>query len=114
MEIEPKVAAELAESIYDVQDEFLFKAFINKHAIFSKKTGDTQHLKAKVGSRIKKVKDGFGICALGGGIYENDIFLMPTGSVMHVLVLNFQKQGCRCISGLTKFLAACYPPFKNF
>ena len=74
--ISPRVAAELAGTIYDVQDEFLLKAFINKHSIFSKKTGDTQHLKAKVGFRIINANDGFGVCARGGVGYENDLFIM--------------------------------------
>lgn len=78
--ITPATAAALAQTIYDVQDEFLLMAFINKHSVFSKKTGDTKHLKAKVGFRIINAEDGFGVCTRGGTGYENDLFIMFRGT----------------------------------
>lgn len=78
-ELVAKVAAELAKEVYFVQDEFTVEAILSRPE-FSKKSSDKQHLKATVGSRLVNTQDGFGICALGGKNYENDIFLVFRGS----------------------------------
>lgn len=80
-EISPQISASLAQKIYAVQDgqAISIKAFLNL-PIFSKKSGDSLHLKAEVGSRLINTQDGFGMCVRGGVGYEKDIFLIFRGS----------------------------------
>ena len=80
--ITPVEAASLAQTIYDVQDEFFAKAFLKKHTMFSTKSADSKHLKAEVGSRLINAKDGFGMCVRGGKGFEKDLFMVFRGTTM--------------------------------
>jgi triacylglycerol lipase len=80
-EIEPKVAANLANGIYAAQSERGTMVFLEQ-PIFSQKLGDAQRLKARVGFRIINANDGFGICARGGVGYENDIIIIFRGTTI--------------------------------
>ncbi|RYZ94198.1 MAG: hypothetical protein EOO68_20715 [Moraxellaceae bacterium] len=77
--LSPKIAAELASDIYDVQTKSLVSIFL-ENDIFSQKSGDSKHLKAEVGARLINTEDGFGICARGGVGYEKDLFLIFRGT----------------------------------
>ncbi len=77
--ISPKVAATLANEVYGAQSELTTALFL-KNSIFSQKSNDSQHLKAKVGFRIINANDGFGVCTRGGLGYENDLFIMFRGT----------------------------------
>lgn len=77
--LKPKVAAELADGVYDVQSELLLKGFLSR-TIFSHTSGQAKHLKAEVGSRLINTRDGFGVCVMGGDKYKNELFLIFRGS----------------------------------
>ena len=79
-QLSPRVAAELASEVYDVQSELFLKGFLARPE-FSKIESNKKHLVAEVGGRLlRTTKDGFGVCALGGKGYENDLFLIFRGS----------------------------------
>jgi len=101
MELMPRIAAELADDIYTVQNERLLPAFMFRkefsHDIytvqnerllpafmfrkeFSRKPGHSEKLTAEVGSRLINTRDGFGVCAMGGDKYKNELFLVFRGS----------------------------------
>lgn len=78
--LSPLTAAELAQGVYDVQDDMQLKLFMMRPE-FSADSSQKQHLEANVGGRlIRSAIDGFGVCAAGGTGYENDLFLMFRGS----------------------------------
>jgi len=77
--LEPRVAAELAEEVYDVQSELFVAGFLSRQE-FSSKSDQKLSLKANIGFRTMSVTDGFGICAVGGVGYEDDVFLIFRGS----------------------------------
>jgi len=79
--ISPKIAAELADGIYAVQNELFLKIFMAKK-FFSGDPREKVPIKAEVGSRLINTRDGFGVCARGGKGYEKDIFLIFRGTTM--------------------------------
>ena len=81
MELSPKIAAELADEVYGVQDEIDLKLFLAK-SIFSRSSLQSQSFKAEVGTRLINFQDGFGVGARGASEYEKDLFLMFRGSTM--------------------------------
>lgn len=78
-ELSPKTASELAKAVYDVQSELFLKIFLSRPE-FSSKSDKKQLLKAEVGSRLINTRDGFGVCAMGGKSYENELFLVFRGT----------------------------------
>ncbi len=78
-ELEPEKAAALANGIYAAQSERGALVFLEQ-PVFSQNSGNTKHLKARVGFRIINVNNGFGICARGGVGYENDLFIIFRGT----------------------------------
>ncbi|MDH5354702.1 MAG: lipase family protein, partial [Gammaproteobacteria bacterium] len=79
-ELSPIKASELALGIYQVNsgDERRLKAFLSNR-LFAQ-DNQTQ-LKGAVGGRLlRATTDGFGLCANGAGIYQNDIFLIFRGT----------------------------------
>ena len=79
-QLTPKVASELAKEVYNVVgDELSLKLFLTRSE-FSKAADASQQLKATVGSRLIKVEDAFGLCAMGGKGFEKDIFIIFRGS----------------------------------
>lgn len=78
-ELNPRTAAVLAQSVYDVQTEALLKGFLMRPE-FASSPDQKKHLKAVVGARLVNTRDGFGVCAVGGKGYEKDIFLVFRGS----------------------------------
>lgn len=79
LRLTPKTAAELAKEVYAVQDNDEANIFMMRPE-FSGAVNSKKHLSAKVGLRTLNVSDGFGICAVGGKGYENDVFLIFRGS----------------------------------
>jgi triacylglycerol lipase len=77
--LEPNIAAAFAAGIYGVQDEYELSRFMLRPE-FSKKSAEKRTLQAEVGFRLINAKDGFGVCAVGAGQYEGDIFLIFRGS----------------------------------
>jgi triacylglycerol lipase len=80
-ELTPTVAASLAFNVYTVNgnDKLALKTFMQAR-VFAK-NGNKSLLSAEVGGRVlKATKDGFGLCALGGGQYEGDLFLIFRGT----------------------------------
>ncbi|NNE63451.1 MAG: hypothetical protein HKN34_05160, partial [Gammaproteobacteria bacterium] len=79
-QLSPRVAAELANEVYDVQSELFLKGFLSRPE-FSKKESNKKHLVAEVGGRLlRATRVGFGVCALGGKGYENELFIIFRGS----------------------------------
>lgn len=85
MEISPKYAADLAETVYLLQTENQLPIFL-LHPVFKPKASQKisyNHLKAEVGGRVLlNHKDGFGICADGGENNKDEIFLVFRGTTM--------------------------------
>jgi len=76
----PLTAAELAQGVYDVQDDMQLKLFLMRPE-FSANNQKKQQLEASVGGYfIRNARDGFGVCAAGGTGYEKDLFLLFRGS----------------------------------
>lgn len=121
--ISPKVAAQLADEVYDVQDETRLKLFLMRPE-FSKKRSDKQMLKAEVGARLINTRDGFGICARGGAGYERDVFLVFRGSTnanyMADWVSNFRigvetsRTGLPVHIGFNHIFSSMQPKIKAF
>ena len=78
-ELSPRIAAELAGAVYAVQSKIALQIFLSRPE-FSGLASQKQHLKAEVGSRLFNTRDGFGICAMGGKGYENELFLIFRGT----------------------------------
>lgn len=79
MELKPRIAAELAQDVYDVQNERLLPALLSRKE-FSSNSGQAKQLSAEVGSRLFNTRDGFGVCAMGEGVHSNELFLIFRGS----------------------------------
>jgi triacylglycerol lipase len=77
--LKPNIAAELARDVYAVQSAIELKIFMMRPE-FSNTDGNKIHLKAEVGSRLINSSDSFGVCAVGGKGYENDIFIVFRGT----------------------------------
>lgn len=80
--IQPALAAELADGVYEVRDLIFLKGFLAKK-IFIEDPRRKVMLKAEVGARIVSVKDGFAVCARGGAGYEGDLFLIFRGTTLN-------------------------------
>jgi len=99
-ELEPSVAADLAASIYDVQETRYVERFLDL-PYFKSSSGSGAsphvHLTAEVGGRVLlNHKDGFGVCAQGGEGYENEVFLIfrgTTGANMGADILTDARMG---------------------
>ncbi|WP_105101601.1 lipase family protein [Microbulbifer pacificus] len=81
MEVSPILSADLAEGVYSVNknDPVALKIFLSASA-FSQKVKPSV-LTASVGGRLlRAAKDGFGICAQGGGDYQGHAFLIFRGT----------------------------------
>lgn len=76
-----QVASELALEIYGIIDEKLAKKLL-KRPEFLNNSGksNTQGLTAEIGLRLINTQDAFGLCAMGGNSYKNDIFIMFRGT----------------------------------
>ncbi|UZJ45273.1 lipase family protein [Marinimicrobium sp. C6131] len=77
MELTPLRASELADGIYDVQDRERLKLFLLRPEFSGKGSG---LLSAEVGTRLINTEDAFGLCALGRGQRENELFFVFRGS----------------------------------
>lgn len=80
--LNPRVAANLANSIYTVgaDDPIALKAFLS-NSLFGGDTNSQQTLKAAVGGRvIRAAVDGFGLAAMGTGQFQGDLFLIFRGT----------------------------------
>ena len=75
----PKLAANLADRIYTVQDQEEFEEFLTL-SVFDQNNSKASLLKATVGTRLINTKDGFGACIVGSGDYCDDVFLIFRGS----------------------------------
>lgn len=79
-QLAPRIAAELAKDVYDVQSDIFLKGFLSSPE-FTRDKSNKKHLVAEVGGQLLRTsKDGFGVCALGGKGYEKDLFLIFRGS----------------------------------
>lgn len=76
--LSPSLSAELADKVYFVQDEYTARTILSRAEF--RRNGSSQ-LNAAVGGRvIRGATDAFGVCAIGGGQYKNDIFLIFRGT----------------------------------
>ena len=77
--ISPKEAAILARDVYAVNsgDDFSLRDFLSNPLFVSK---STKVMNAEVGFRTVNTVDGFGVCAMGSGIYANNIIIVFRGS----------------------------------
>ena len=80
--LRPTQAAKLAKDVYDVTEGSQFKQeLFLKNAVFTSKKSSKLSLTAVVGGRLLlKTKDAFGICALGGKGFEEDMFIVLRGT----------------------------------
>ncbi len=77
MGLQPLTAAKLADGIYSVQSEYLLPAFLAQ-PIFN--TGTQKKLNANSGGYLIKKQSAFGVCAMGGAGYENELFIIFRGT----------------------------------
>lgn len=79
--LNPNSAASLADDIYDLRDAEFLKVFLLRPEFSGRSSAHTTKLNATVGGRvIRGATDAFGVCAPGGGRYQNDIFLIFRGT----------------------------------
>lgn len=81
-ELSPGLSSDLALQVYDVNsgNADALKLFL-KNRIFAQASSGQTLLKAEVGGRIiKAAKDSFGLCAMGAGQYEGDLFFIFRGT----------------------------------
>ncbi|MGQ9427035.1 lipase family protein [Gilvimarinus sp. F26214L] len=81
-ELSPFDAARLALGIYDVNsgNNRQFRAFL-ADPIFSPGPKGQKVMKTRVGGHVlRAAKDGFGLCATGGGLHKGDVFLIFRGT----------------------------------
>ncbi len=78
-ELKPKIAAQLANEVYFVQNKFTLEEFM-KRPEFSKGQNSQAYLTAEVGTRLINTRDGFGLCAIGGQNYKRQMFVIFRGS----------------------------------
>lgn len=76
----PKVASELAKEVYAVNRGTIDMEIFLSRPEFANSSDAKHKLSAEVGSRFINTHDAFGLCALGGKGYENDIFIIFRGS----------------------------------
>jgi hypothetical protein len=78
IELSPRLAANFATQIYTVNggNKVALKLFLKRREFDQT---DIKLLKGDIGGRIfRATKDGFGLCAKGGGTYKGDLFLIKT------------------------------------
>ena len=77
--ITPINAANLAGEVYAVNERnpASLKIFLS-NSLFS--SGSTKVLSAEVGFRAMSAPDGFGVCALGSGVYANHVIIVFRGT----------------------------------
>jgi triacylglycerol lipase len=80
IELNPSEAAELADGVYDVQNELDADIFLS-HPLFGRGKSRPTVLKADVGGRvILNVKDGFGVFSEGNNVNSKELFLIFRGT----------------------------------
>jgi len=77
-QVSPSLAAKMAAEIYTVQNDNA-QVFLMRPE-FQQGPNAGRPVQAKVGSRLINTQDGFGVCTLGTGAYQKDIFLIFRGS----------------------------------
>lgn len=78
--LEPRVAAEMADDVYLVQNQGLVSAFLTRPEFKSNPSVHKQ-LTAEVGHPFfRAAKDAFGLCAIGEGSYKKHMFIIFRGS----------------------------------
>ncbi len=122
-ELSPRIAAELANDVYLVQNDRDAKVFLSRPELSQKSQASTT-LKATVGFRLINTQDGFGICALGGKNYENDLFIIFRGSTMANLGadwasnarvgVEFSNTGLPVHVGFNSIFCSMLPNIKEF
>jgi hypothetical protein len=122
-QLSPLIAAELAKDIYLVQNEVFLKVFMSS-PIFSNQGSQQQHLKAEVGTRLINTRDGFGICAMGGKGYENELFLIFRGTTTENhnadwisnarIGVKFSQNGLPVHVGFDHIFTSMLPKIKEF
>lgn len=123
MNLKPKVASELAKDIYLVQNEQFIKVFLTRDE-FSQAKGGAQQLNAEVGSRLFNTRDGFGVCAMGGNKYKNELFIIFRGTttanhnadwISNARIgVNASKTGLPVHLGFNHIFNSMLPQIKNF
>ncbi len=77
--LSPVDAADLARAVYSVNENnpASLKIFLNNPTFSS---GSVKVLSAEVGFRAISATDGFGVCALGSGVYTNHVIIVFRGT----------------------------------
>ncbi len=78
-ELSPLTSASLAREIYAVRTESAFSIFLQRKE-FSNKKFSNQKLHADTGGYLIKKQSAFGVCAMGGAGYENELFIIFRGT----------------------------------
>ena len=80
IELTPEIAAKMAQDVYGVQTKAGLTVFLMKPE-FSGDAANKQGLTARMGGALFcRKEDSFGICAMGGKGFENDMFLIFRGT----------------------------------
>lgn len=75
----PVDTADLARAVYSVNENnpASLKIFLNNPSFSS---GSAKVMSAEVGFRAISATDGFGVCALGSGLYANHVIIVFRGT----------------------------------
>ncbi len=76
MKLTPSVAAELAKDVYLVRESRFIKVLLTRKE-FSGESRVAKKISANTGIYSK---DAFGVCAMGGAGYENELFIIFRGT----------------------------------
>jgi len=125
-ELSPNDASRLAFTVYTVNNgsEKDLKAFLNDK-LFNRSTSNKNLLKAEVGGRVfRAAKDAFGVCALGAGTHQGDLFLIFRGttkannnadSVTDARIgIAFSKTGLPVHTGFNHTFNSMLPQIRSF
>jgi pimeloyl-ACP methyl ester carboxylesterase len=122
--LSPRIAAELAHGVYDVQSEILAGLFLKTRPEFADEGRHHKSISANLGWRLINVQDGFAICARGDGAYEKDLFLMFRGTtkahhyidwLSNVRVgVEFSTTGCLVHLGFNQVFRSLEMQLKDF
>ncbi|WP_096084675.1 lipase family protein [Agaribacterium haliotis] len=93
-ELPPSDASSLARDVYLINEtsEKSVSDFL-QHRVFSQQSR-AKVLKARTGGRVLlRARDAFGICAVGGGAYQGDLFLVFRGSTFRNMGADWLTNG---------------------
>ncbi len=117
MKLTPSVAAELAKDVYLVRESRFIKVLLTRKE-FSGESRVAKKISANTGIYSK---DAFGVCAMGGAGYENELFIIFRGTdTAHDVIsdlwigISRSKTGLPVHSGFNRVFESLLPQLKQF